>query len=541
MNLLIDRWHPSAVVLFGTVLALRLLRRLGLRSSEDGWRRATRAYFRTEEAKYVLGVFRLDYRSDRAATAPSAGADAELHLASRLANYLTTQPVTHWSLDWSRFSAWRKPLPTIYVVRAGYAADGALVSLGPVAAREPTALPETVRQAALEEIVKAFNATRDLPDKSRPYALKRLLNRRLAARARAVGAGPAELQTFAWSVLGGIFISFSTASSDASSTRFDPPDFTRLMNPGFSFLNIHCRFSADRTEADLFVQVSHLPSDGVPVQEALTALKAAWGTRGPLELPANALELRPAPQPSSRAPVFHAQRYVDFRPLLEARREFNDRFARRAGGDITAVSLIVWGLAQHPAMPDLKYLITVDLPAAPPEGPGLPERQRTVGLVLIRPTAYSPAPAGRHRFGESDGGARDPEAAFLRFEREFNRRLAETRQRRSESYELVESYALAPPPVFMVPLRLMPGGLGEMIGTIGISVIKDAEFFIGPLSDVHTDGFLAFGRFRSPTADGEEAGIVSAKGSERQVTTLLQALSDLAGDPYAYLPPTPSA
>lgn len=81
----------------------------------------------------------------------------------------------------------------------------------------------------------------------------------------------------------------------------------------------------------------------------------------------------------------------------------------------------------------------------------------------------------------------------------------------------------------------MRGELGEIIGTIGLSVIKDADLAVGSLSDVHKDGFIAFSNFQIPTEDGERVGALTTKGTYEQVANLPQAVQAVAADYYRYI------
>ena len=80
-------------------------------------------------------------------------------------------------------------------------------------------------------------------------------------------------------------------------------------------------------------------------------------------------------------------------------------------------------MAQYKEFEDFKFAIPVDLRATA-------GRDRTLGFIFIRPGTYF--------------DKQRPDRGFFVFQQEFNRQLFATRKRRSESYELLESYAAAP-------------------------------------------------------------------------------------------------
>ncbi len=93
MRSIIDRWNSSSAVLLGIINILRLARRLGITSGEDGWRRTTRAYFRTEHSKWTLAIMGLSIPPGEKATTAVDPFEAQAFLyrvwpERRLAVYL---------------------------------------------------------------------------------------------------------------------------------------------------------------------------------------------------------------------------------------------------------------------------------------------------------------------------------------------------------------------------------------------------------------------------------------------------------------------
>jgi len=68
------------------------------------------------------------------------------------------------------------------------------------------------------------------------------------------------------------------------------------------------------------------------------------------------------------------------------------------------------------------------------------------------------------------------------------------------------------------------------LGSVVITMIKDADFFIAPFSDMMLDGFIAFGNYSIPTEDQEVAGLVSAKSTKDKVTQYLAAVTQVVRD-----------
>lgn len=524
MRRLIDRWRPTVLVLFSLVKFLHMLKKLGFAAKEDGWRRTARVYLRTEHSKFCLAAFRLDAWSDIGTEEDKNKENAKQHIIERLATFLGLHPATKRKLQWSRFSARREQADAVDIVHAEFSENGVLQFIEPHLdphGERLDPLDSTIQAELNRVIVRMYNETRDRDDKKRPLLLKKKLRAWSSAR-RWMSKNIAEgAEYYIERVLGGVFIHFEELPAhDAvlEHERFACPDFVHRKHPGFGLLNILCRFDRDHAEADLWIQINHVPVDGVPMQDVLEDLKKRWGTCGDLVFPAPFSVGKTPPIRCSSGDgndaIYHAIRFIDFLPFIQVRKELNERYAGEAGGDITVVSMLAWGLAHHDCCEDLKFTLPVDLPACA-------KRERTLGFVVIRPGIYF----------DEDG----PTAGFLAFQREFNRRLRATRARRSESYELLETLALTPPFMYETTMKLMPAALAEITGTVGVTIIDKADLFIAPLSDTHPDGFIALGNFLTPTEDGGMAGAVSVKGSRDMVIDYLNAVEDVVVDFHEYV------
>ena len=187
-------------------------------------------------------------------------------------------------------------------------------------------------------------------------------------------------------------------------------------------------------------------------------------------------------------------------------------------GPATVAGMIIWGMAQHRFFRNGKMLFPVDTDL---EGRNPAERE--LSLVFIR--------AGRY-FDRNN-----PLSWFINFQKEFNRRLWRTRRGESESYELLELYSMIHPLFYQIGHRLMPEAMSEFVGSMGISILRDSEIFISPLSDLQINGFMTISNLTQPTEDGKTAGAVCACGTRDQIRFYREAMENLAAGYRSFLQP----
>jgi len=180
--------------------------------------------------------------------------------------------------------------------------------------------------------------------------------------------------------------------------------------------------------------------------------------------------------------------------------------------------MLIWGLAHHRFFRNCKMLFPVD---AEPQSGNPAERE--LSLVFIRADKYI--------------DRKNPLDGFLSFQKEFNQRLWRTRKGESESYELLELYSMIHPVFYRIGQRLMPESMSEFVGSMGLSILRSADVFISPLSDLQVNGFMTIGDLSHPTMDGHTAGAVSACGTRDQIRFYLEAMTDLAGNYRDFLEP----
>ena len=165
----------------------------------------------------------------------------------------------------------------------------------------------------------------------------------------------------------------------------------------------------------------------------------------------------------------------------------------------------------YPSMTDLrnrKFLFPVDTSLLVDY-----PQDRSISLVIIRPG----------KFFNPD----KPGKGFIEYQYEFNRHLFATRLGKSETYELLELYALSHPLFYYFAGKLMPQAMGEIIGTAGVTILRDSEMFISPMTDVHFNGFIAIGNMKMPTEDGKNACAVSFCGNKERVLQYADAIQNI--------------
>ncbi len=502
MHKLIARWTPAVFILFLMIKILQYLRRLGLVACEDGWRKITRVYLRTEQSKFALACFGLDLTNETD------------NVIKGLAEFFREQPATHWQLRWNRFSAQRIKKDTVDFVQANFNADGTLSSIVPYldARQKLDTIDDKLKDTLIQGIIDIYNKTYNLQDKKRPWILKKQLDRFLTQLSFAPGLIQSEAISFTERILSAAFIHFekliTTPASDYR--RFDPPNFLKRKHPGFGPFNIICRLNDEFVGVDFWIQCQHTCIDGLAMQEVLEELKKRWGVASPLKFPPSSYQTITAEELCStedgKKGVYALNKIVNLRPLLGIKNEINHEHWDHAQKCITLLRLFIWKLGNHPIFRGKKFLIPVNLPKRH-------NRERTLGFVLIRPSIYF------DKYGEEKG--------LLEFQREFNQQAKAAIARKSESYELFESYALLAPVIYELALKFALSAVKEFVGSIGVSIINKADIFIAPSSDVHTDGFIALGNFFTPTQDKDSACAISIKGPKNKIKDYLSAIDEI--------------
>ncbi len=523
MRNLIDRRTPILIFLLFIVKILQFFKKIGIRSREDGWRRAARAFFQTEHSKFSLAVFRLNVWPERELPQVVDYKEAKQQLISRFAKFLQSHSDIHWQLDWEQFYVQRVKKNYLDFIDVTFDDDGnieAIETFFTPDSFESHVIPGQIQEKITKAIISVYNATKAFPDKLRPVILKTKIKNYITRQSWADKNIIDDIFYFVDRVLGSTFIHFEILpdGDDMQFIRFSSIDFLRKKHPGWGTLNIFGRFSYSYSEIDLWVQVQHVALDGVPMQEMLNRLKQEWGIGGSCTIPRGLLQKITVPQLCStmtdKGSVYKSIEFIDFEHFIQFRKNLAKKLEDKMTGSIAVVGLIIWLLGHHPAFYQRKFLFTVDIAESEL---GI----RRPGFVFIRPSNY---------FDESD-----PMQGLIDYLNDFDEHIASTRRRQSESYELLELYAVFTPFMYTLIHKVLPKSLGDLVGTIGVSMIKSSDLFMAPSSEIHTGGFLAFSNLSLPTDDGRTAGIVTIKGPKENVLIYAEAIRDVMENCGTYL------
>ena len=512
MRRLFDRWVPEALTMMGAIKLLQFLRLLGVKARVNGWRKVTSIFLRGESSKFVLGCFRL--KPDSAALFPAPAAEmAASRLAAKLAAYLRlTDAINYW-VEPGRLAFYRRRRRFRDLLYAEVDDIGMIVQLKPHfdgIIREQEILDET-----LEYIKYQCNKKHDMPEQERAVALMESMKRWARQQSRFYYFGRRRRMYLVHRILNAtvLFCEFSAESKESSSDkeRFQMPDFRKYRIPGGGMMGVVARFTPDLREVDLWCQFNHVATDGLPMQEFLNKLKSDWGSAGKVVYPALAdstfgnIQLRYAGEGNFRALFF-----ADFEPLLTVRRYLNAHYKAAMGGSAAVAGLIMWGLSRHEAFARQKILLPVDA--------GISGNDRKLGLLMIRPKQFV------HE------GNRNPLEDYCNFQKEMNIRLEQARSGRGAVSEFLELCALMHPFFYHLARRIWPRALDEVLGTVGLSILKDSEIFIAPKTEFQSCGFIAIGNLVVPTQDKRTAAAVSMAGTRQQIRCGLEALRQLPND-----------
>ncbi len=512
MRRLFDHWNPGTVTLMAFIKCLQLLKKIGFKAEENGWRKATGIFLRKEHTKFILATFRLNYLSK---TKTSSGIKiAREILIKRLSDFLRKTPASHWTNEAGLFMNRRKKVFFTDITEVQFSADGKILKLLPYFdSSRPTfaMLTAEMKEKALKQIIFYCNKTCNLRDPKRARKIHKKLSLWVMFQGNLSKTGQHELHLFVNRIMNGTFIQFETLTDkpeDFLRERFATPNTQCRRHPGFGLLNIFCRFTNDLSEADLWFQYHHVPVDGMPMQEMLEELKMEWGSCGAVKYPALSSPAAEMELYDFGHNIYRARIYVCFDEFLKLRKKINEKYYSQMGGPATVASMLIWGLAQHKELRRRKFLFPVDTSLLVDY-----PQDRSLSLVIIRPGKFF--------------DPENPAKGFMCYQREFNRHLFATRLGKSETYELLELYALIHPLFYYFASRIMPKAMGELIGTAGLTVLRDAEMFISPMTDVHFNGFVAIGNMKMPTEDGGSSCAISFCGSRKRIFQYVEAMRNL--------------
>lgn len=526
MSRLIDYWSLGTIILMGFIKCLQLLKKIGFKAEEGGWRKATGIFLRKEHTKFILATFRLHY-FNKTKLSPDIRTSKKV-LIQRLAKFLHKTPACHWTNEAGVFMNRRKKVFFTDITEVKFAADGRILKLVPHFDENRPAfvmLTPEVMEKALKQIIFQCNKTANLRDPKRARKIYKKLSMWRRFQYNLSRSGQQELKLFVNRILNGTFIQFERLTDDPElflQERLATPKTQYSRHPGFGLLNIFCRFTHNLGEADLWFQYHHVPVDGMPMQEMLHELKKEWGSCGQIKYPALSSPAAEMELYGFKDNIYRAKIYTCLDGFLKLRKHVNEKYYSQMGGPATVASMLIWGLAQHKELRNRKFLFPVDTSLLVDY-----PQDRSISLVIIRPGKF---------FDESKPGK-----GFLQYQREFNRHLFATRLGKSETYELLELYAMIHPVFYYLASKIMPRAMGELIGTAGLTVLRDAEMFISPMTDVHFNGFIAMGNMKMPTEDGGNACAISFCGSKERVLQYAEAMQNITEYCKSLLEDTPES
>jgi len=510
MTRLVDRWSFGTIIVLIFIKILQILKKFGMRAEENGWRKATGIFLKNEYSKFILTCFRINYFRKHV---PHDCNAAKKELIERLAAFIRSRSELHWSVL-PHGSWWgRQKVTCTDIAEAVYDTSGELkqIKMHFDDTRENSqVLSDADVEALLRQIVIFINeskrteiATTSLSQNLYQWIKK---NNTYSYSVRV------ELRDLVDRVLNATFVHFEVLESDDPHNlkRLATPNLRRCRHPGYGLLNIIIRFAPDLKECDFWVQFHHVPVDGMPMQEIISELKSLWSCNGVLPYPPVAADTRPEIT-FAGGRLFRSRFFVDFSGFLALRKELNQKYSSLMDGPASVAGMVIWGMAQHRFFRDFKMLFPIDT-----EPRNNNPADRELSLVFIRPGKYI--------------DRNNPLNGFISFQKEFNQRLWRTRMGESESYELLELYSMVHPFWYKVAQKVMPNAMGEFIGSMGLSILRDAEIFISPLSDLQINGFMTIGDVSHPTVDGKSAGAVCICGNREQIRFYHQAILHLANN-----------
>ncbi|GAB4251280.1 MAG: hypothetical protein Kow00129_12140 [Thermoleophilia bacterium] len=464
-----------------------------------------RAYFRDERSRFVILFSGVELPEEPPLTEGIKTAES---LAAVTRPVLSKWPNARLGISWSRWQARLVPVEAVDFAFARFSTDGRLEELVPFLQQGPGFKSCTVGESehVAASIICAYNDTSDIPDRRRPAALRRHLLRHLQQRRRT----DPEAVRLAVRILSASWLAPDNSVTETAGNarlRAAPPDFMTHRHAGFGgFMILWRRVNPLRPIYDLWFSCSHLNWDGAPFLDFLAELGASVPRPDPLHLDPELL----APESQARLPastdsaqpgeLLHT--FVDFAPFLRRRQELS----QEVGIPISIPALLLWGLAREPVFSGRKFLLPVDLPAT--EG-----RERTMGIMFIRPTKHIAA------------GQREPFASFLA---EYETSLAALRRRSGPYYTFTEAISILPAPTYSVTLRLLPRGLEACFGSTGITILRQAEAALVTGDDFHGDGYVGFGSMNIPVRGGGRACSVSVRAPSARARAMMNAVRRVA-------------
>ncbi|MBQ9770664.1 MAG: hypothetical protein IJW23_02435 [Lentisphaeria bacterium] len=511
---LFDFWSVQNIIVISILKVLQFFRNLGAKAESAGWRKVTGIFVRNEYSKFILTTFRLNY----AETVPGTEAQAKAVLIRKLQGFIRNKEPLNWAVSVGYLSFKPKRITVCDIMEAETDPSGNILRITPHFDRNfpVTHFLEPQINFIIRHIVVVYNTMRYQPANVRTKRIERALKVWTARHSGYDIRVRLQLNRLIERIMSAVFLFCEVRPGKAdgnSYARFHIPDLRKVRHPGWGMLCIAARFSEDLSEVDLWWQFSHVTADGAPMQEIMNELKSEWGTVAPLTYPPQHHTISVPDIVYCGDKIFRAKAFADFSALVEIRKKINEKWEKEIEGKATIAGIFLWGISAHPFLKNKKFLVPVDM--------GVRDNERELGLLVIRP-------------GKFRKNSRSELQGFLKFHKEFSKKMNAIREGRGESEEFLQLCTMLHPIFYHVAKFLAPSSLQEILGTVGFSMIRDAEIFVSPFTDFQVNGFLTLGNIAVPTQNGMKAGSLCICGDKKRIRSHLEALRFFMNDPERF-------
>ena len=328
MTRLIDEWSFNAICFLIFLKLLQLFKLLGAKPTENGWRKVTGIFLKSDISKFMLGIFRVTPYSEGAV--PETIMEARERFLSRFGEFLRAHGELHWAIMQKTFRLHRKRLTETDLLEVEFRPDGTLenarMTFDP---RYPPSdvLSDNDIRILLSFFVRTHNRLTGLADSVRAQKLYRKVKRRVLYLNAANLGKRMETVRVLRRIMNASCVTFLPLPEGGDATaiqaeRLKTPDVTVYRHPGWGLLNVFVRIHPGLSEADLWIQYHHVPVDGLAMQEVLSELKAEWGEAGRMCFPAPGspaaeVEIRETPHKG----LFRARAFFRFDGLKRYKKE----------------------------------------------------------------------------------------------------------------------------------------------------------------------------------------------------------------------------
>ena len=520
LSKLFDFWSVQNIIVISILKLLQFFRNIGAEAESAGWRKVTGIFVKNEYSKFILASFRLKY----AESSPCSEDQAKAVLFQRLKEFIRKQPQLNWAVRVGNYAFKRRRIHVCDIMEAETDSCGNIIRMIPHFDEQVPIIHFLDPQIKfiIRHITVVYNTMRYEPADVRTKRIERALKVWISAHTGYNLLVRVHLNQLVDRIMSAVFV-FCEASPGRTDgktpSRFRIPDLRHVRHPGWGLLCIAARFSEDLNEVDLWWQFSHVTADGAPMQEIMNELKAEWGTVDRLVYPPQQHIISTPDIVYCGDKVFRARVFIDFSALQILRKELNEKWEEKIQGKATLAGIFLWGISAHPFLRDKKFLVPVDM--------GVRNGERELGLLVIRPG----------KFRQND---RNELCGFLEFHKEFSRKMNDIREGHGISEEFLQLCTMLHPFFYHAAKFLAPSSLSEILGTVGFSMIRNAEMFVGPFTDFQENGFLTLGNISVPTLDGNQAGSLCICGDKKRVRLHLEALRFFLSEPKRFFSETSS-